>query len=197
MSNKKKQGVKRGSKEHEARQLSMIERMEYNTRFERNIGQCINDQEICVALGRMGFRQGDYFKLQETLVSLRKEYAEEFLTGAEVDKSLVYEKSRFDREFNQYVPKCMQRTWEERNDLGRHTLGLRVGPADNRPEEMETYIKEYGEWKAKNEIRAFKAAQTRARKKAVNRKAAELQEAYDRGYADGLKAAGIDEDDGK
>lgn len=30
-----------------------------------------------------------------------------------------------------------------------------------------------------------------------NRKAAELQAAYDRGYADGLKAAGIDEDDGK
>lgn len=30
-----------------------------------------------------------------------------------------------------------------------------------------------------------------------DRKAAELQEAYDRGYADGLKAAGIDEDDGK
>ena len=165
MSKKKNQGIKRGSPQHEARQIDLATRKEMDARFERNLGMTINDQEICVALGRMGFRPGEFFELQETLVAVRKEYAEEFLEGSKVDKTLEYEKDRFDREFNQYTPACMHRSWEERYDLSRHTPGLRVGPADNVPEEMEAYIKEYSEWKAKNEIRAHKAAQTRARKK--------------------------------
>lgn len=167
----KKQGIKRGSPEHAARKASLAERKEWDYRFERQIGMSIDNQVLCCALGRMGFRAGDFFRLQEKVVEVNKEYAADFLEDSQADKKLVYAKFCFDRELNSYTPNCMHMDWEKRNDLStRHTTGLRIGPADNIPEEVEAYAKEYAEWKAKNEIRAHKATQTRARKKAAERK---------------------------
>ena len=161
MSNKK--GIKRGSPEHAARVQNLVAQKEYDYRLERTIGMSIIDQEMCMALGRMGFRAGDFYRLQETLVAIRKEYAQEFLDDAAIDKEYVYAKSRFDRELNTYVPECMRSTWESRNDLSRHTPGLRIGPADDpqHPDEMPAYISGYSAWQSQNEVRKFKAAQTR------------------------------------
>lgn len=143
----KNKGIKRGSAQHAARKADLAMKRELGDRFERQVGMSIVDTEICMALGRMGFRARDFFRLQETLVEIRKEYAAEFLS---------------------YVPPCMRRTWDERHNLlDRHTPGLRIGPADNIPEEVEAYAACYGAWKADQEIRKEKARRTREKKRGV------------------------------
>ena len=164
----KAKGIKRGSVQHAARKADLAMRRELGDRFERQVGMSIVDVEFCRALGRMGFRARDFFRLQETLVEVRREYAAEILDDAKVDRDFVYAKSRFDRELNSYVPECMRRTWEERHDLlDRNTPGLRIGPADNIPAEVEKYAAAFAAWKADNEIRKEKARKTRERKRGV------------------------------
>lgn len=141
---------------------------ESDIRFEQHIGAAISDIEICAALAddAVGFGTADFFRLNESLVEIRKKYAEFFMEESKIDKEMVYAKSVFERNLQARLPECMRKDWATLFDLSRHTPGLRMAYADNVPAECEAYNSEYSKWQADNRVRQFKRKQTLADKKA-------------------------------
>ncbi len=69
----------------------------------RHFGRVFQMDLVTIALGRMGFREKRFRKLDETLTQVAKEYCTDILADAASDKELVYTKDVMDREIKQYV----------------------------------------------------------------------------------------------
>lgn len=167
---KKNQGIKRGSDAHKMRQYDLLTRKQMQLKEHRDGGMMIAEEELMLALAEMGFRTSQFYELNDRLTVIRKERRMRAVEDFKDDKDMWFTKAKIDAELNACLPPVMQMTWEQRHDEERHTLGLRCGPADNRPEEGKAYFAARSEYLAERRMAQIKREQNKKEREHENDK---------------------------
>lgn len=125
MSNKKKRGVKRGSDDHRA----YTERRERDRKLDRDIirteGVIKGQEDIIIALGRMGWGPKRFADLDKVLRQVVREYHDMAVEDVEADKECEYTVDRYDRELKSCVGEDHFLPWNIRYDPAVYTEGIR------------------------------------------------------------------------
>ena len=83
--------------------LTTVKRQKEADEYLRHFSRVYMSDMMTVALGRMGFREKRFRTLNDTLLSVVKEYNEIFADDLKVDEEMVYSRASFEREMKSYT----------------------------------------------------------------------------------------------
>ena len=109
----KKQGVKKGSTQAATYMDKLALKASLHDQEQRYFGRVFMCDMWTILLGRMGYREKRFEKIDEDLTAICNEYSTDILNDAKGDRDIWYLKGALDREIKGYVGKKYV-PWAER-----------------------------------------------------------------------------------
>lgn len=109
----RKQGVKKGSTQAATYMDKLALKASLHDQEQRYFGRVFMCDMWTILLGRMGYREKRFEKIDEDLTAICNEYSTDILNDAKGDRDIWYLKGALDREIKGYVGKKYV-PWEER-----------------------------------------------------------------------------------
>ena len=109
----KKQGLKKGANTSMSYMDRLTLKANRHDEEQRFFGRVFMCDMWTIVLGRMGYREKRFEKIDKLLSEVCDEYSTDILNGAEEDRDIWYQKGALDREIKSYVGKIFV-PWEER-----------------------------------------------------------------------------------
>lgn len=146
----KKQGVKKGANTS----MSYIDRLTIKANChdeeQRFFGRVFMCDMWTIVLGRTGYREKRFERIDKLLSEVCDEYSTDILNGAEDDRDVWYQKGALDREIKSYVGKMFV-PWEERYGFKPEKPTLMTNLTDIRSMPVKELAHFLATWEKKSE----------------------------------------------